>query len=74
MRGVPHRPQCQIAGCLEECDYELRAQWTIFDFIEYYACLVHVPTALRIIESKLIDGQPPQYIEQVAYDDWMLGA
>jgi hypothetical protein len=51
------RPVCEFDHCDELADYELVGRWTIFDWIEVYACLVHVPRAIRWLLLRKVDGQ-----------------
>lgn len=64
------RPFCQFNNCDALADYELTGRWTIFDWLEVYACLVHVPRAISWLRLRHVDGQPIMDIEQRTYDDW----
>jgi hypothetical protein len=55
---------CEAPDCYEPADYELVGRWTIFDWLEVGACLVHVPAAIRFLRNRTVDGQAVVEVEQ----------
>jgi hypothetical protein len=61
------RPPCEFGDCDQPADYEFVGHWTIFDWLEVYACLVHVPRAISWLQRRTVDGQPVVEIDQHAF-------
>lgn len=51
--------RCWKGGCRSDCIGTLEAQWTLVDYLSFVTCAAHSLDGLLLLESKLIDGQPP---------------
>ncbi len=67
---VEDRPFCQFSNCDQRADYELVGRWTIFDWIDVYACLVHVPRAIGWLRNRTVDGQECVEVESHAFEPY----
>jgi hypothetical protein len=56
---------CEAPDCYEPADYMLTGRWTVFDWLDVYACLVHVPKAIAFLRRRTVDGQECAAVEQV---------
>jgi hypothetical protein len=50
-------PRCDWVNCSHEASNWVKAQWSIADFGEWYACNSHVGTLHDWLVKRLVDGQ-----------------
>ena len=61
-------PRCEWQDCLVTAAYEVNAQWTVVDFVAYYACLDHVEDMLEWLDHRRIDGNYPADVWTTQFD------
>lgn len=55
---------CEWQDCLKPAECGVNAQWSIADFVEYFACSEHAIDMVRILSRRRVDGQLP-------FDQWV---
>jgi len=55
----PHTDFCEYPGCDRAGICSVHAQWTVVDFISYYACKNHARDILLTLWSQRVDGNLP---------------
>lgn len=58
------RIECDAVGCTDLAEYRFRALWLSDDEVPFYACLVHVPWAIKELNAFRIEGRAPVHIFQ----------
>lgn len=57
--GDVTRPPCVLQDCDRLADYEMSAQWTLFDFVDYPVCQLHVDVVRGWLWSSTVDDAYP---------------
>jgi hypothetical protein len=50
---------CSWAGCEEPATAWVFVQWTLVDFLEYYACELHLVDVNHYVHKRRVDGHLP---------------
>jgi hypothetical protein len=61
---------CEFLSCRQKAIGAMHAQWTLFDFGEWEACLEHRGMAFSWLTRKIVDGVQAYDVWWVMYDDY----